>query len=126
MTAQKEDIIRITHRMMGEKMPYYRDSAKYLYSVMASMDQLELMKIIDELNIHELKQCLAAGVPGDAMHHANLRIKELKEEIKAYIDKKGAGASMTVEVEQPPEVNEDDAVDLGPTEKELAEGTEET
>jgi len=107
MNGQRDDIIRITHRMMDEKLPYYRDSAKYLQSVMKAMDQIELMKIIDDLNIHELKQCIAAGVPGDAMHHANLRLKELKAEIKAYIEKKGSEAHASVEVETIEERNKD-------------------
>jgi len=116
MNGQKDDIIRITHRMMDEKLPYYRDSAKYLQSVMKAMDQIELMKIIDDLNIHELKQCIAAGVPGDAMHHANLRLKELKAEIKAYIEKKGAEAHASVEVETTEEEDKDVVEGVQPSE----------
>ncbi|GAH02275.1 unnamed protein product, partial [marine sediment metagenome] len=51
-----------------------------------------LIEALQDLNIHELKQCLSAGVPGDAMHSANKLLKELKAEIRAYISKKGAEA----------------------------------
>ena len=75
---------------MDEKMPYHKDSRKYLNSVMKGMDQPDLMTALLDLNIHELKQCIGAGVPGDAMNIANQRLKDLKAEIKAYIDKKGS------------------------------------
>ena len=82
--------------MMDEKEPYYKDSRNYLNSVMKGMMQEDLIAALMDLNIHELKQCLAAGVPGDAMHIANQRLKALKEDIKAYIEKKGAEAHATV------------------------------
>jgi len=93
--------------MMDEKMPYHKDSRKYLNSVMKGMDQPDLMTALLDLNIHELKQCIGAGVPGDAMNIANQRLKDLKAEIKAYIDKKGSEATATVEIETTQEEKED-------------------
>lgn len=108
MSELIEDIRRVSRRMIEEKEPYYKDTKKYLNTIMRSADQPVLIDAIVKLNIHELKQCLSAGVPGDAMAVANARLKDLKAEIKAYIEKKGAEASMTVEVETQPEDKEDE------------------
>lgn len=94
--------------MIEEKEPYYKDTKKYLATIMRSAKQEDLIDAIIGLNIHELKQCLSAGVPGDAMAVANARLKDLKAEIKAYIEKKGAEASATVEVE----TNQEDEKDV--------------
>ncbi|MFH1593727.1 MAG: hypothetical protein ABID09_03400 [Candidatus Omnitrophota bacterium] len=102
--------------MIEEKEPYYKDTKKYLNTIMRSANQEDLMDAIIKLNIHELKQCLSAGVPGDAMHVANRRLKDLKAEIKAYIEKKGEEASFTAEVEAPPKIEEDAAEEIQPSE----------
>ena len=104
--------------MIEEKEPYYKDTKKYLNTIMRSADQDDLIDAIMQLNIHELKQCLSAGVPGDAMHVANRRLKDLKAEIKAYIEKKGAEATSTVEVETSEEVKEDVVEGVRPSETE--------
>jgi len=104
--------------MMEEKDPYYRDTKKYFNTVMRGMDQEELMAALEDLNIHELKQCLAAGVPGHAMHKANEILRRQKAEIKAYIEKKGAAASATVEVETQPEDKENDVENVRSSEGE--------
>jgi len=102
--------------MIEEKQPYYKDTQKYLNTIMRSANQEELFEALKELNIHELKQCLAAGVPGDAMHFANLLLKDHKAKIKAYIEKKGAEATATTEVETSEEVKEDDVEGVRPSE----------
>ena len=107
MTHLLDDLIRVSRRMIDEKEPYYKDTKKYLNTIMRSAKQENLIDAVMQLNIHELKQCLSAGVPGDAMHVANRRLKDLKAEIKAYIEKKGAEASATAEVETSEEVKED-------------------
>lgn len=84
---------------MGEKGEYYKDSKAYLGSIMRAMDQKDLIDALHDLNIHELKECMSAGVPGDAMHEANLLLKEQKAEIRAYITKKGAEAHAEADVE---------------------------
>jgi len=94
--------------MIEEKEPYYKDTKKYLNTIMRSADQPKLIDAVMNLNIHELKQCLSAGIPGDAMAVANARLKDLKAEIKAYIEKKGAEATATTVVETSPEVKEDE------------------
>jgi len=94
--------------MIEEKEPYYKDTRKYLNTIMRSAEQPDLIKAVMDLNIHELKQCLAAGVPGDAMIVANARLKDLKAEIKAYIEKKGAEASASTVVETSPEESENE------------------
>ena len=99
MSELIEDIRRVSRRMIEEKEPYYKDTRKYLNTIMRSAEQPDLIKTVIDLNIHELKQCLAAGVPGDAMAVANARLKDLKAEIKAYIEKKGAETMAIVEVE---------------------------
>ena len=99
MTHLLDDLIRVSRRMIEEKEPYYKDTKKYLNTIMRSAKQEDLIAAVMKLNIHELKQCLSAGVPGDAMHVANRRLKDLKQEIKAYIEKKGAEASAIVEVD---------------------------
>ena len=101
MAKYSDELIRVGKRMMGEKGDYYRDTKKYLNSIMRSMDQDELIEALHDLNIHELKQCMSAGVPGDAMHTANLLLKEQKAEIRAYISKKGAEADAEAIVETP-------------------------
>ncbi len=103
--------------MMAEKEPYYRETKKYFNTVMRRMEQTELMEALKELNIHELKQCLSAGVPGDAMHAANILLKKLKEEIQIYIEKKGAEASATVEIESEQEEDKDVVEGIRPSEK---------
>lgn len=108
MSELVEDIRRVSRRMIEEKEPYYKDTRKYLNTIMRSADQPDLIKAVMDLNIHELKQCLAAGVPGDAMVVANARLKDLKAEIKAYIEKKGAEASASTVVETSPEESENE------------------
>ena len=84
---------------MGEHGEYYKDSKNYLNSIMRALDQNDLIDALHDLNIHELKECMSAGVPGDAMHVANLLLKEQKAEIRAYIGKKGAEAHAETDVE---------------------------
>jgi hypothetical protein len=117
MTQLYDDVVRVSRRMIEEKEPYYKDTKKYLNTIMRSANQEDLIDVIMQINIHELKQCLSAGVPGDAMHVANRRLKDLKEEIKAYIEKKGAEASMSVEVEIESEDKKDVVEGIRPSEK---------
>lgn len=121
MNKYVEDLRRLSHRMMDEKEPYYTETKKYFSTVMKGMEQTELMEALHDLNIHELKQCLAAGVPGHAMHEANLLLRKLKEEIKAYIEKKGSEATAIVEVETSKEEKEDVVEGVRPS-KERGEG----
>jgi len=99
MNKHSEELIRIGKRMMGEKGEYYEDSKKYLSSIMKAMKQEELTEALHDLNIHELKQCMSAGVPGDACAVANALLKKQKKQIRAYITKKGAEAHATADVE---------------------------
>ena len=94
--------------MMEEHEPYYKDTRKYLNTIMRSASQPDLINAVMKLNIHELKQCIAAGVPGDAMAVANARLKDLKAEIKAYIEKKGSEATATVILDDTKEVSKDE------------------
>lgn len=107
MSEVIEDLRRVSRRMIEEKEPYYKDTKKYLNTIMRSANQEDLIDAIMNLNIHELRQCLSAGVPGDAMHVANQRLKSLKAEIKAYIEKKGAEATATTVIETTPGEKED-------------------
>ncbi len=118
MTHLLDDLIRVSRRMIDEKEPYYKDTKKYLNTIMRSAKQEDLIDAVVKLNIHELKQCLSAGVPGDAMHVANRRLKDLKQEIKAYIEKKGAEASASVEMETQWEDKEDVVEGIRPSETE--------
>lgn len=117
MTHLLDDLIRVSRRMIDEKEPYYKDTKKYLNTIMRSAKQEDLIDAVVKLNIHELKQCMSAGVPGDAMAVANQRLKDLKAEIKAYIEKKGAEASATVEVETQEEEKEDVVEGIRPSEE---------
>lgn len=117
MTHLLDDLIRVSRRMIDEKEPYYKDTKKYLNTIMRSAKQEDLIDAILKLNIHELKQCMSAGVPGDAMAVSNARLKDLKAEIKAYIEKKGAEASATVEIETQEEDKEDVVEGIRPSEK---------
>lgn len=108
MVKNSDELIRISKRMMGEHGEYYKDSKAYLGSIMRAMDQKDIIDALYDLNIHELKECMSAGVPGDAMHTANLLLKEQKAEIRAYISKKGAEADANVDVEAPENINDDD------------------
>jgi len=99
MAKNSDELIRISRRMMGEHGEYYKDSKAYLGSIMRAMKQEDLIDALNDLNIHELKECLSAGVPGDAMHVANLLLKEEKAKIQAYISKKGAEAHAKTDVE---------------------------
>jgi len=117
MTHLLDDLIRVSRRMIDEKEPYYKDTKKYLNTIMRSAKQEDLIDAILKLNIHELKQCMSAGVPGDAMAVANQRLKDLKQEIKAYIEKKGAEASASVEIETQEEEKEDVVEGIRPSEK---------
>lgn len=112
MVKHSDELIRISKRMMGEHGEYYKDSKKYLNSIMRAMEQKDLIDALQDLNIHEIKECLSAGVPGDAMHVANLLLKEQKAEIRAYISKKGTEADAETTVETSEEIN-DDETDLG-------------
>jgi len=108
MSELIEELRRVSRRMIEEKEPYYKDTKKYLNTIMRSADQPKLIDAVMQLNIHELKQCLSAGIPGDAMAVANARLKDLKAEIKAYIEKKGAVASATVVVDEHKEEDQDE------------------
>lgn len=71
---------------MTEKGDYYRDTSKYLNSIMRSADQNELIGVLPKLNLHELKRCIAAGVPGHAMHAANEILAIKKDELRNFED----------------------------------------
>ena len=85
--------------MITEKGDYYDGSKKYLGTIMRSMNQDDLIEALPDLNIDELKQCISAGVPGDACAVANNLLKEQKAEIRAYISKKGAEAHAQTDVD---------------------------
>ena len=97
---------------MGEKGDYYDSSKKYLNSVMLAMNQDDLIESLPDLNIDELKQCISAGVPGDACKEANKLLSEMKAEIRAYIRKKGSEAHAETDVEAPENIS-DDETELG-------------
>jgi hypothetical protein len=79
-----KDLKEISRRLMTEKGQYYRDSSKYLNSIMRSAKQEELMGALAKLDYHELKYCMAAGVPGHAMHAANEILAIRKEELRKF------------------------------------------
>ena len=87
--------------MITEKGDYYDGSKKYLGTIMRAMNQDDLIEALPDLNIDELKQCISAGVPGDACAVAHNLLKEQKAEIRAYISKKGAEAHAQTDVETP-------------------------
>lgn len=84
MHQLEKDIKEISRRMMTEKGQYYRDTSKYLNSIMRSADQNDLISVLPKLNLHELKRCIAAGVPGHAMHAANEILAIKKEELRHF------------------------------------------
>ena len=84
MKPLEKDIKEISRRMMTEKGQYYRDTTKYLNSIMRSADQNDLIAVFPSLNLHELKRCLAAGVPGHAMHAANEILAIKKDELRHF------------------------------------------
>ena len=65
---------------------YYKDTSKYLNSIMRSADQNDLISVLPKLNLHELKRCIAAGVPGHAMHAANEILAIKKDELRHFED----------------------------------------
>lgn len=75
--------------MLTEKWTYLKDTKKYLYSVMLSMDQDKLIETINDLSYHELRMALGAGVPGAAWQYAVNRKREMNQEIKAKIQEIG-------------------------------------
>lgn len=75
--------------MLTEKWNYLKDTKKYLYSVMLSMKQEDLMEALEELTYHELRMALGAGVPGDAWQHAVNLKKKMNQEIKVKIEEIG-------------------------------------
>jgi len=99
MVKKSEELKRIGQRMITEKGDYYDGSKKYLGTIMRAMNQDDLIEALPDLNIDELKQCISAGVPGDACAVANKLLKEMKAEIRAYITKKGAEAHAETDVE---------------------------
>ncbi len=70
--------------MMTEKGQYYRDTSRYLNSIMRSANQDDLIGVLPNLNLHELKRCIAAGVPGHAMHAANEILAIKKDELRNF------------------------------------------
>jgi len=70
--------------MMTEKGQYYRDSRKYLNSIMRAAKQEDLMLALAKLEYHELKYCIASGVPGHAMHAANEILAIRKDELRKF------------------------------------------
>lgn len=86
MDFLEKDIKEISRRMMTEKGQYYRDTSKYLNSIMRSADQNDLIGVLPKLNLHELKRCIAAGVPGHAMHAANEILDIKKKELRHFED----------------------------------------
>jgi hypothetical protein len=84
MNILEKDLNEIGRRMMTEKGQYYRDTAKYLNSIMKSAKQEDLINVLPKLEYHVLKRCLAAGVPGHAMHAANEILAIRKEELRKF------------------------------------------
>jgi len=101
MNKKSDELKRIGQRMRTESGDYYDSSKKYLNSIMRAMNQDDLFEALQDLDIDELKQCISAGVPGDACREANKLLKEMKAEIRAYISKKGAEAHAQTDVETP-------------------------
>ena len=84
MDYLEKDINEIGRRMMTEKGQYYRDTSKYLNSIMKSAKQEDLIAVLPKLEYHVLKRCLAAGVPGHAMHAANEILQIRKDELRKF------------------------------------------
>ena len=84
MKPLEKDIKEISRRMMTEKGQYYRDTSKYLNSIMRSASQEDLIEVFPKLDVHELKRCIAAGVPGHAMHAANEILMIKKDNLKHF------------------------------------------
>lgn len=80
-----KDMKEISRRMMTEKGDYYRDTSKYLKSIMKSANQEALIAALPKLDYHELKYCIAAGVPGKAMHAANEIFQIRKDELEKLV-----------------------------------------
>ena len=86
-----KDLKEISRRLMTEKGDYYKDTRKYLNSIMKSAKQEDLIGALPKLDYHELKYVVATGVPGRAMHAAHeilhLRKDELDKLVSAQVGK---------------------------------------
>lgn len=90
---------------MTEKGQYYKDTSKYLNSIMRSANQEDLIGCLPKLNLHELKRVIAAGVPGHAMYAANEILKIRKAEILKFEDEQVGKFSVDQEIPDNKEEN---------------------
>jgi len=109
MNELLKGIKEISRRMMTEKGQYYRDTAKYLNSIMKAANQGDLIAVFPMLDLHELKRVIAAGVPGHAMHAANEILQIRKDELSKLVSQQIG--KMRVEYEDKT-VQEDDKDEL--------------
>ena len=71
--------------------------------MMRYMNQEQLMKELEGLNLKELKQAIAAGVPGHAMYYAHELSRRKRAELNAFLEQQGRVATVETEVEAPEE-----------------------
>jgi hypothetical protein len=80
-----KDLKELSRRLMTEKGQNYNDTRAYLLSVMKSAKQEDLIGALPKLDYHELKYCVASGVPGKAMHAANEILQLRKDELEKLV-----------------------------------------
>ena len=80
-----KDLKELSRRLITEKGQNYKDTRAYLLSVMKSAKQEELIAALPQLDYHELKYCVASGVPGKAMHAANEILQLRKDELEKLV-----------------------------------------
>lgn len=80
-----KDLKSISRRLMTEKGQYYKDTSAYLRTIMKSAKQEDLIAALPQLDYHELKYCVACGVPGKAMHAANEILQIRKDELEKLV-----------------------------------------
>jgi len=91
--AEKINPIKKRIQDIFKEKPHYRKPAiDYLRYEMKMMDQHELIRCLQELNIRELRMAIGAGVPGSALLVAHGLLKQRTEELEAFLEQSGAQA----------------------------------
>ena len=83
--------------IIGGKRQYVKSELAYLRYMMGDIEQKELEECLNTLNMNELKQALAAGVPGKCQHIAVGLLAQYKEKMEAYLMADGNRAHMRLE-----------------------------
>jgi len=87
------------HRILTTDKAYRDEEVKYLWSIMKSIDQEDLIQHLTTLNYPELKAVVSCGVPGHAQTHALQMLKTKRDALDAFVASDGVEAIMETNVE---------------------------